>query len=43
MRNEILEAIAYNKNKLLKEGRPDLNSAGRLLVMMWQKGKHSKQ
>ena len=40
---EILEAIAYNKNKLLKEEKPDLNSAGRLLVMMWQKGKHSKQ
>jgi ribosome biogenesis GTPase A len=34
-----LELIAFKKKKLLKEGKPDLNNAAKILILEWQKNK----
>ncbi|MDO8537406.1 MAG: GTPase [archaeon] len=36
---DLLEEIAFHKNRLLKKGKPDVNSVAKMLLFDWQKGK----
>lgn len=37
--DELLEEIAFNKKKLLKQGIPDTNAVAKILLLEWQKGR----
>ena len=36
---ELLEELAFNRNRLLKGGKPDTTAVAKMLLMDWQKGK----